>query len=85
MLRFGEFVELVTNVKKRYFAGYIWCVEFFGAFWNYVLMIVFINFFIRSAQLFIDASKKITRDFRKDNNFCGRLCGTKANNLRWLF
>ena len=33
MSKFGEFVGFVTNVKKRVFAGYIWYVEFFEAYW----------------------------------------------------
>ena len=33
MSKFGDFVGFVTNVKKRYFAGYVWYVEFFEAYW----------------------------------------------------
>ena len=33
MSKFGKFVGFVTNVKKRYFAGFVQYVEFFEAYW----------------------------------------------------
>ena len=33
MSSFGEFVGFVRNVKKWYFAGFVWYVEFFEAYW----------------------------------------------------
>jgi hypothetical protein len=33
MLSFGELIVFVRNVKKGYFAGYVWYVEFVEAYW----------------------------------------------------
>jgi hypothetical protein len=33
MSKLGEFAGFVTNVKKWYFAGYVWYVGVFVAYW----------------------------------------------------
>ena len=77
MSSFGEFVGFFRNVEKRYFAGFVWYVEFFFGLLDYIQMVVVLNFSEQMGDtrwaVILQFGHHPRVGFESQNNLCGDL------------